>query len=211
MHGNHSVTEAGRIRLDVEAALSDYREFPAPSALKEHVLCLWTQTISKSHGRYSHRVLPDACIDIVFINNNPPAVIGPWTESFVAELAGGTTIVGVRFHPGHAVNYFGIPANALLNQSVALDDLSRTLHEKFLRIPDETTLAGRKAALIASLFDRVPQCPPKDQAVNAAIQWLASHTNGRIEQLSTWIGLSPRQLQRRFLAAVGYGPKTFHS
>ena len=110
MHGNHSVTEVSRIRLDVEAPLSDYREFPAPSALKGHVLCLWTQTISKSHGGYSHRVLPDACVDIVFINNDPPAVVGPWTESFVAGLAAGTTIVGVRFYPGRASNYLGVPA-----------------------------------------------------------------------------------------------------
>jgi len=211
MHGNHSVLDASRIRLDIEVPLSDYREFPAPSALKESVLCFWAQTISKSHAGYSHRVLPDACIDIVFINNNPPAVIGPWTQSFLAELAGGTTIVGVRFHPGHAVNFLGVPANALLNQSIALGDLSRTLNERFSRIPDETTLAGKHAALVASMFDSVPHCSPADRAVNGAIRWLSCHPSGHIRQLSAWIGLSPRQLQRRFLAVVGYGPKTFHS
>src|SRR5262245_34504584 len=148
MRANHVVSEANKICLRVEAPLSDYREFPAPSALREHVLCLWTQTISKSHAGYFHRVLADDCIELGFVNNAPPEVVGPWTESFVAGFAAGTTILGVRFHPGRASNFLLAPANALLNQSVAIDDVSRTLHERFLRIPDETTLAGRKAALI---------------------------------------------------------------
>ena len=211
MRANHSVTGASGIRLDTEVPLSDYREFPSPSSLREHVLCLWTQTISKSHGGYSHRVLPDACIDIVFVNNDPPAVIGPWTESFVAELAAGTTIAGVRFHPGRAFNFLGVPANVLLNQSVALYEISRILPARFSRIADQTTLVARKEALIASLFDSIPHYSTADRAVNAAIQWLACRPNGHVRQLSAWIGLSPRQLQRRFLAAVGYSPKTFHS
>lgn len=209
--GRLSVTKASSARLDGEAPRSTYREFPPPSSLKEHVLCIWTQTISKSHGSYSHLVLPDACIDIVFINHDLPAVIGPWTESFVAGLAAGTTIVGVRFHPGRASNFLGVPAHTMLNQSVALDDVSRTLRERFARIVDEKTVDTRKEALLAGLFARLPHCSPNDQAVNAAIRWLAFHPNGRVGQLSAWIGLSARQLQRRFLAAVGYGPKTFHS
>ena len=211
MRANHPVTEASRINLGVEIPLSDYREFPSPTSLKDHILCIWTQTISNSHGGYSHRVLPDACIDVVFINNDPPVVIGPWTESFVAGLSAGTTIAGVRFHPGRASNFLGVPANALLNQSVALDDISRTLHKKLSWIADGTTLAARKAALMAGLFNSVPHSSPADQVVNAAIQWLACRPNGQIGQLSAWTGLSARQLQRRFLAAVGYGPKTFHS
>jgi hypothetical protein len=39
-----------------------------------------------------HRVLPDGCIDIVFINDEPPIVVGPWTVSFVARLAPGSSI-----------------------------------------------------------------------------------------------------------------------
>jgi transcriptional regulator GlxA family with amidase domain len=37
------------------------------------------------------------------------------------------------------------------------------------------------------------------------------HPHGRIEQLSKWIGISSRQLRRRFATAVGYGPKMFQS
>ena len=50
-----------------------------------------------------------------------------------------------------------------------------------------------------------------DQVVLAGIQWLSRHPQGRIEQLSRWIGISERQLHRRFSAAIGCGPKMFQS
>jgi len=50
------------------AVFSQYREFPVPAPLRNHFLCLWKQAIIGS-GEYAHRVLPDACIDIVFIND----------------------------------------------------------------------------------------------------------------------------------------------
>jgi transcriptional regulator GlxA family with amidase domain len=45
----------------------------------------------------------------------------------------------------------------------------------------------------------------------AGIQWLSRCPHGRIAQLSRWIGISERQLHRRFSAAIGYGPKMFQS
>ena len=50
-----------------------------------------------------------------------------------------------------------------------------------------------------------------DQAVLAGIRWLSRHPHGRVGQLSRWIGISERQLHRRFSSAIGYGPKTFQS
>jgi transcriptional regulator GlxA family with amidase domain len=43
----------------------------------------------------------------------------------------------------------------------------------------------------------------------AATYWLARHPAGRIEDLARFLGLGGRRLHRRFVAAVGYGPKTF--
>ena len=63
----------------------------------------------------------------------------------------------------------------------------------------------------AALLNRLADADPIDERMSAAIKWLAGHPHGRIEQLSQWIGISSRQLQRRFATAVGYGPKMFHS
>jgi AraC-like DNA-binding protein len=212
MCANESLRDGCGRHFSVEHPISVYREFTPPSSLKENVLCIWTQTIANSRRSHSHLVLPDACVDIVFINNDAPVVVGPWTESFVADLAAGTTIVGVRFHPGRAPSLLGVPADTLLNQSVPLDVISRgPLRDRLSRIADEPNLATKRSALVAGLFNGLPNRSPIDQAVSAAIRWLARDANGHVQQLSDWIGLSSRQLQRRFSSAVGYGPKTFHS
>src|SRR5215471_4152445 len=57
----------------------------------------------------------------------------------------------------------------------------------------------------------VVSAPPPDGAVVASIRWLARHAHATVEELSQWIGLSHRQLRRRFSVAVGYGPKMFQS
>jgi AraC-like DNA-binding protein len=196
----------------VDSAISDYREFQPPSLLANYCLCLWTQRIVGSRGEFAQRVLPDGCIDIVLINDQAPVVIGPWTEPFVAHLAPSTMIVGVRCHPGCAPSLLRLPASTLLNGSVMLRDIwGSTASSRFARIAGESTLPARRLAMEAALLARLALAEPVDEEIRAAIQWLAGHPHGRIRQLSQWLGISSRQLQRRFATAVGYGPKTFHA
>jgi AraC-like DNA-binding protein len=195
-----------------DGVVSDYREFLPPSPLASYLLCLWTQRIVGSRGEFAQRVLPDGCIDIVLINDEAPVVVGPWTEPFVARLAPGTMIVGARCHPGRAPCLLGLPASTLLNQSVTLRSMwAGAACSRFARIAGESTLLARRLAMEAALLDRLAHADPIDEQMRAAIQWLAGHPHGRIQGLSQWIGISRRHLQRRFAAAVGYGPKMFQS
>jgi AraC-like DNA-binding protein len=189
---------------------SEYREFPAPASLANHFLCFWKQVIVGS-GEYAHRVLPDACMDIVFINDAPPVVVGPWTDPFVARFPAGAKIVGARLHPGLAPSVLGIPATELLNQSAPLSELWGTNGARFGLPHNDPTLVS-KVWLFSEALIRATACAmPPDSAVVRGISWLARHPHANVEQLSQWIGLSHRQLQRRFSAAVGYGPKMFRS
>lgn len=193
-----------------QTVLSDYREFPVPAHLADYFLCFWKQLIVGSR-EYAHRVLPDACVDIVLINAGPPVVVGPWTESFVARLAIGARIVGARLHPGCAASLLGIPAAELLNRSALLSDVWGQNRARFAPVLDLARSASRKSGLAETLVRATALAAQPDQVVVASIRWLARHPHGRVEQLSQWIGMSHRQLQRRFSAAVGYGPKIFQS
>ena len=192
------------------SAASDYREFRAPARLAEYVLCFWTQSIG-SQAEFAQRVLPDGCVDFILLNG-APTVIGPWTRPYVARLAPGTKIVGARCHPGTASSLLGMPASELLNQSVALDDVwGRDFAARFERIADQSGVAAELSALEGALIGRLRRARPIDYATRAAIQWIARNPHGRVETLSDLLGLSPRQIQRRFKIAVGYGPKLFQS
>jgi AraC-like DNA-binding protein len=189
-----------------------YREYPPPPALAEHLVCIWTQVVPRGAEPFTHRVLPDGCIDIVLINEETPLIAGPWTEPFTVSFAPGTAVVGARWYPGRASSLLRLNAAALLNQSVALGDVwSRTSRAPIEQIAGEPTLAARRVALETALLGRLGRAAPADGAMRAAVRWLARHPQGRVGQLSEWLGISGRQLQRRFAAAVGYGPKQFQS
>jgi AraC-like DNA-binding protein len=190
---------------------SEYREFPAPLPLSDYFLCFWTQTISGTSGEYTQQVLPDACVDILFINQDPPVAVGPWTDPFAVSFSAGTRILGARLHPGRAPGLLGLPAMELLNQTAPLRALWGAIrNDRFNRVR-EADAANQAAALSEALLADRKQFTPYDPAVAYGIRWLARNPHGKVEQLSQVLGISPRQLQRRFSAAVGYGPKIFQS
>lgn len=195
---------------DIGDAISSYREFRPPPALAEFLLCFWTQTISPSSG-FTQRVLPDCCTDIVF-RNGLPIVVGPGTEPFDAHLPAGTRILGVRCHPGLASSLLGVPASELLNLSVPLCDLwGSSGTADYARVAEQTTLVAQLGTLERALLARVANASPIDNATREGIQWIARHPHERVERLTRRLDLSSRQIQRRFTAAVGYGPKMFQS
>jgi AraC-like DNA-binding protein len=191
---------------------SEYREFLPPAPLAAYFLCFWSQTIVGLQGNYEHRVLPDGCIDIVFINDETPMAVGPWTVSFVARLAVGTSITGARLHPGRASSLLGMPASELLNQSIPVAAFTGAVqHTHLEKVIEQPNATARRSALAQVLFASIGHSSPFDQAIAASIQWLSRHPKGSIRQLSQSLGISERQLHRRFSAAVGYGPKMFQS
>ncbi|MGC2447724.1 MAG: DUF6597 domain-containing transcriptional factor [Candidatus Sulfotelmatobacter sp.] len=84
---NHSANMTG--------AASEYREYAPPQSLADHFLCFGTQSITGSQSEYRHCVLPDGCIDIVFINDDAPVVVGPWVKPFIAPLPVATASMNI--------------------------------------------------------------------------------------------------------------------
>jgi AraC-like DNA-binding protein len=216
--GNQTATNGETLQiamnLDDQPAKpsSEYREFLPPAPLAAHFLGFWSQTITGSAGTYEHRVLPDGCIDIVFIDDEPPTVVGPWTVSFVARLAVGTSITGARLHPGRASSLLGMPASELLNQAIPTTAIRGAIqHMRLEKALEQQDAPARRSALAKILFASIGHSSPFDQGISASIQWLSRHPKGSIRQLSHSVGISERHLHRRFLAAIGYGPKMFQS
>lgn len=198
--------------LTAAAAEPGYREYPPPLALAGHLVCIWTQVVPGGGEPVLQRVLPDGCVDIVLVNDNAPLVAGPWTKPFTVRFTPGSTIIGARWYPGRAPALLRLPAAALLNQSVALGDVwNRADSALIAQIAGEPTLDARRTALETALVGRLLRAAPADRVIHAAVRWIARHPRGRVEQLSRWVGISGRHLQRRFAAAVGYGPKQFQS
>src|SRR5215472_7657492 len=111
--------------------------------------------------------------------------------------------MGARLHPGLAPSFLGIPAAELLNKSALLSELWGSNGAPFGLPPNDSTLVSLESILARALARAVASALPPDGAVVASIRWLARHSHATVEELSQWIGVSHRQLQRRFSAAVG--------
>jgi AraC-like DNA-binding protein len=188
-----------------------YLEFRPPQALSDRLLRLWTLHTDSEGGEHQQSVYPDGCVDIVWIGSAAPVVAGPATRRMVVGLPAGTSLFGVRFQPGWAASSLGLPAYELLNQDVPLADIwgrgARPFVQLMLR-PQSVQVKLRSVS--AALANRLAGgAHDADPMIRAAVPWLVHYPAVRVGDLARLIGLSGRQLQRRFHAAVGYGPKVF--
>ena len=188
--------------------MGGYEEFAPPQGLAEHVACLWMRRVRVGEPPGSGLVLPDACIDIVWPAGQPPQVAGPDTGPVPFLVPPGTTIVGVRFRPGKAPGGLGVPASDLLDERVPLDAVWSGAAVR--RLQEAAADRGDKVRLVVLLEElerRLAGARLADAAVDAVVRWAVAGSQGS-RPLATDLGLSDRQLLRRFQARVGYGPRT---
>ncbi len=137
-----------------------------------------------------------------------PRLIGPLTGPSAQMLPPYTTVVGARFWPGAASPLLGVPADDLVDLVVELDDLwggAATRLGELLAIAP-----GPGAAL--EMLQRFLVCRQMrtdrpDPLVTEGVRGLMPWQPVEIGTLSTQLAISASQLRRRFLTAVGVGPK----
>jgi AraC-like DNA-binding protein len=185
----------------------DYRELKPPPALARYLACLWVRS-TEDRPVSPSRVVPDGCVDIVWMGDAPATVVGPTLRPFLAPLPVRSTIIGARFRPGMAPPILAVPTNELLDCQAPLEDLwGREARHLTERIGDHDTLAPKLAAVEAAITARLAVAPPADRLVEAAVARLQRNPAVRIGALADALGVSERQLRRRCDAAIGYGPK----
>jgi AraC-like DNA-binding protein len=189
-----------------------YRERAPDAALREHVRCVWVNDLSESQTEWV-RVVPDGCADIVWTGTRL-TVAGPDTQAILDRLPRGSVVVGVRFHPGAASPWFGLPLSELVNSRVPLAEVWRSAAD---RLSDEVNAScsaeGIAAALETFLLSRLGEVGRSDREI-AFLRRTAGdnfHPVGvRMDRLAAYMGMSERTLRRRCLGAFGYGLKTLN-
>ena len=186
--------------------MGTYRESAPSPPLHALLACRWERDSSADDPVVEKLILPDGCVDLLW-RNGKLTVAGLDRTAWRSPVSAGDSIVGVRLRPGVAGAVFGIPASELLDVRVPLDEL---LGERAAEIAERLEVAQGRDAEYLLLEEIVASAVAKsdlDPLVLAATRRLG-FPGSRVDELAEALGISERQLRRRFHQSVGYGPKT---
>lgn len=188
---------------------SDYRERAPVAALDRHVACVWRQRIGPGTAPLIHRIVPDGCIDIIWMDGRLH-VAGPDTGPVLAPLAPGSTVIGIRFRPGLAPTMLGLPATELTDDRVDLDLLWGRAAERLAeRLGGAPGAEAAMRVLERELAERLADSAPPDPLIEGVVAELRAGPSAPVvAKLAANLGISERHLHRRCVSAFGYGPKT---
>jgi AraC-like DNA-binding protein len=187
-----------------------YQERVPAAALCKHVRCVWVNDLTRSQNEWI-RVVPDGCVDIVWTGTRL-LVAGPDTQSILDRLPRGAVVVGLRFHPGAALLWLGVPLSEIVNSRVPLAEFWRDDAERLFDMVSAACGAPEIAITLESfLLRRITQVGLADRHIaflrRAAGDFCQPAGMG-LNRLAAYLGMSERTLRRRCFDAFGYGFKT---
>jgi AraC-like DNA-binding protein len=199
---------------------TSYREYTPSDTLRPFVDCFWTRDVDTGSraGATPPRVLPDGSIDVVLTfsqhGDEPESamIVGTMTKALV--IPGGRALecfVGVRFRPAKAATFLEMPASAITDLRVSLDDLwpdADAVREALASDPNAVArVRALERVLTARLSPNASRTQPDvDEAVRRIVD--AGGSLG-ITRLAPSLGVSRQHLARRFSELVGVSPKVF--
>ncbi|UTY57592.1 helix-turn-helix domain-containing protein [Massilia sp. erpn] len=195
-----------------------YREYPPHPALRPYIACLWAaEARAAGPAPHWHRVLPDNCVDILWQDQGAPAFAVGMMSSFIeVPSAGRVRTVAVRFRPGAARHFLGLPLAGLSDQRADLDLLwgraeadrlqdalwaDELSHQQRLHVIEQALL--KRARLLAGKVEAASLA----RAAVAAIE--TTHGLLRVDALAERFGVSRQHLAAQFRDQVGLPPKLF--
>jgi AraC-like DNA-binding protein len=207
MQQARAIPAASEARL--AAAVGRYDEWPATAPLQGDVACVWRHALPAA-AVPALQIVPDGCIDIIWTGASLH-VAGPDTGPNIETFAPGTVVIGVRFRPGAAPPWLGVPASTIVNGRVPLCDLwgadARRLED---RLWASQAPAAASEMVLSALLARGPKASLQDDTAPVVVAAFARSDGAPlpVSALARQLDLSERTLRRRCETAFGYGPKT---
>ena len=188
--------------------IGDYREFRPAAVLASHFRCSWINALPPDAiGRIA--VVPDGCVDILWLNGEL-VVAGPDRTAAVSALVPGTSVIGLRFRPGAATRWLGVPMSELVGRRVRLAEfLGAKARDIGRTIGDPPSPEARMRVMEAAFARLAAEREPPLSDMGFLYTALATESGGRgMAIVLDRLDVSPRTLRRRCHTAFGYGPKT---
>lgn len=195
-----------------------YREISPGTEAQAFVDCYWTLESEASELNDIQRVIPDGCPELILNLDQPfesfehgrwrvqPRcfLVGQITGPLLIRPHGRAKIFGVRFRPHGAAQLLNLPMKELTGLAVPIDDLSPELARELDRSLEPAGARAIESALVRHAN------VAEDPIIREAVRQIVEARGARdVARLAAHLGISLRQLERRFENRVGLSPKLF--
>lgn len=199
-----------------------YREILPCSALAPYIRCFWgSEAPLPARPSQGGIVIPDTCMDIIFhidyAANRISSTFCTLDEmSYLTpashESGGLAATFAIRFYAWAACLFTEDSLRSSANAHYPLHAFFRQLEKALSPILfEERTLTGKAIAAERLLLSLLRPEKADAAVLNAIHHMIRNSGRARIGDVSAALALSPRQLERRFDAAMGVSPKAFAS
>ncbi|KAF6579447.1 AraC family transcriptional regulator [Paenibacillus sp. EKM212P] len=215
-----------------------YIEQKPSAALRAYIACYWesgpanrvveenlaascedTASLSLPHEETMERVLPDGCTDILFeydpvSKRQELSYCGTFTQPFVSTRQAGseTRIFAVRFFPGGAHYFHGMPTHLFTGGNYRLEDLwpesIAVIGERIMEAQNFNERVHIMDEYLNQLLlrRRISDC---DLMKNLLHRIFVSGGSVGVKELAEREAIGERQLNRKFGQWIGISPKKF--
>jgi AraC-like DNA-binding protein len=199
-----------------------YQELPPPPELRELVHRIWLlRGPAASEPAAFQRAMPDGRAELIFnlgdpfecrdgdgIRAQPRALlVGASRRAMEIRPTGSVDLVGVRFRPEAVSAWLRVRGGELLDRAYEVADLpvplERTLPEQLAAEPDD----NRRVGIVRRQLAHVSRRGEFDPRLRAAVDLALADGRARPRVIAGAVGMSYRQLSRRFREELGFGPK----
>jgi len=197
-----------------------YAEYEPPDSLAHVVHCTWTFEDDASQAE-PQRIVPDGRCELVVHFGAPyreagarqpqPRVVfaGQLTRPLWIEATGPSGVVGARFHADTARAFLGLPMGVATDRRLDGSELWPEAAQLAHAVRAGVTSEARRDAVLTFVARHCAKDEP-DPVIAAAVSEM-QEVGGAItvDEVAVGTGLGRRQLERRFLDAVGVSPALF--
>jgi AraC-like DNA-binding protein len=202
----------------------NYQVHPASAELQLFIKCFWTLEADASPDPVKQRVVPDGCAEMIihcgdlyrqyfpdgsFILQPRGFIFGQISNYIEIAPTGRSSIVAARFQPEGLAPFLEVPVSDLQDRANDLITLfgeaGKQLEEKIIAA-DGTT---ERIALLESFFLSRLSTPAAIDSItrNCVDIILRSQGQMEIKDLAGKANINRRNLERKFVTAIGMSPK----
>jgi AraC-like DNA-binding protein len=202
----------------------EYKTYTPASTLSEFVKIFWSLEAPARSIPDGQRIVPDGCIEMIFhygdvyqqfleegnvIIQPRSFVFGQVTKPLQIAPTGHTGIVAARFLPNGFAPFTSIAIEAMENRSVPIEEV---FGEEGLQLEHDVLSCKtikERIGVIEQFLLRQLSTPKSIDLISSSCVSILLELKGQlsVDELSTQLRTSRRQLERKFSSVIGLSPK----